>query len=393
MKSLKLSMLGNKGTLNITPFRKRNFIVSLINDAIWDLPAPVNLSIWWRFGSIIGVILGVQIVTGFILSCHYTAHVDIAFDSVVHIMRDVNSGWVLRGFHANGASVFFICIYVHIGRGFYYSSYQYVGVWVSGVALYLLLIAEAFIGYVLPWGQISYWGATVITSLVTVIPYVGQDLLYWVWGGYTVCNNTLMRFYSVHFILPFAIIGIIVMHLYFLHKTGSNNPLGVDRDCMCVRFHPYYTVKDLLGFASLGFVICIIVFYYPDSLGDVNNWIPADPMKTPLTIKPEWYFLWLYTVLRSIPNKVGGVVAIFGAIVIWLFLPILHRGMFRGLAFYPHRQFLFWGLIGVWCGLRVCGIYPVAYPIEQAGQILTLRYFLLMIGIPLTQGWWDWLIS
>lgn len=375
------------------PYRQNHRLLKLFNNSLYDLPAPLNLRVWWNFGSILGLCLIIQIVRGLILSLHYTAHVDMAFDAVIHIVRDVNKGWLVRRAHANGASIFFFCIYAHIGRGLYYGSYKYREVWNVGVLLYVLVIATAFLGYVLPWGQISYWGATVITSLLTAIPYVGEILVHWVWGGYSVSNATLVRFYSFHFILPFIIAAFRVVHLLFLHETGSNNPLGVSSNRILIRFHPFYTSKDLVGFLWLVLILLWLVCFYPELLGNVNNWIPADPIKTPLHIEPEWYFLFAYTILRSIPNKAGGALALVVSIIVLFLVPFLHTGKFRGLSYYPVSQIFFWVLINVWLGLTWLGTCFPEYPFEEIGRILTCSYFMFVILIPLTQTWWDKLIE
>nr|WIW40798.1 cytochrome b [Bathymodiolus septemdierum] len=375
------------------PLRKRDSVVKILNSSLYDLPAPVNLSVLWNFGSLLGLCLVIQIVTGFVLSLHYTAHVNMSFDSVIHVVRDVNNGWLFRAMHANGASLFFVCAYFHIGRGLYYGSYKARMVWNVGVILLFLLMATAFLGYVLPWGQMSYWGATVITKLVTAVPYVGEMLLYWIWGGYTVCNATLVRFYSFHFILPFVMIVFSVVHLFYLHEEGANNPLGVSADSLLVRFHPFYTYKDVVGFFILFFGLLLLVCFWPDLLGNVNNWVPADPMKTPLQIEPEWYFLFAYSILRSIPNKSGGAAALVVSVLILFVIPSLHTGQFRSNSFYPLGQFSFWGLIVVWTGLTWIGACPVQDPYDLLGCVFTFLYFFFIMLIPLSQGLWDWLIK
>ena len=374
-------------------YRKRNKFVKILNDRVWDLPAPVNLNAWWRFGSLLGLCLVIQLVTGFLLACHYTPHVDMAYNSVIHIIRDVPLGWCIRRVHANGASIFFFCIYAHIGRGIYYGSYHILPTWNVGVILYLMLIGIAFLGYVLPWGQISYWGCTVITSIVTAIPYVGHDILHWVWGGYVVCNNTLVRFYALHFILPFLMVVLVIIHLYFLHQTGSRNPLGVDASVIIIRFHPFYTLKDGIGFSILGGVLIFFVCFYPELLGNKTNWIKADSIKTPSNIRPEWYFCWLYTILRAIPSKSLGIISILRGILILFILPFLHTGWCRRLAVYPLSQFLFWGLVSVFFMLTIGGIHPVDYPWDVVGKLLTVAYFCLIVLVPLSTGLWDWLVT
>lgn len=371
------------------PIRKTHPILKIVNGALIDLPAPSNLSIWWNFGSLLGLCLGIQIVTGLFLAMHYTAHVDLAFSSVVHITRDVSYGWLLRSIHANGGSWFFICIYFHIARGMYYGSYIAQHTWNVGVILLFLTIGTAFLGYVLPWGQMSFWGATVITNLLSAVPYMGKMLVEWVWGGFAVDNATLTRFFALHFLLPFAIAGLTILHLLFLHETGSNNPLGLNRDGEKVPFHSYYSFKDLVGFVIILFLLSLLVLFSPQLLTDPENFIPANPLVTPVHIQPEWYFLFAYAILRSIPNKLGGVIGLVGSIAILFILPFTHLGKFRSLAFYPPNQILFWSLVGIFLILTWIGRCPVEAPYEQIGQVFTFLYFLYFILSPLAQLMWD----
>jgi len=329
------------------PIRKVHPVLKIVNGALVDLPAPSNLSIWWNFGSLLGLCLGIQILTGLFLAIHYTAHVDLAFNSVVHITRDVSYGWLLRSLHANGASWFFICIYFHIGRGIYYGSFINQHTWNIGVILLFLTMGTAFLGYVLPWGQISFWGATVITNLLSAVPYLGKILVEWVWGGFAVDNATLTRFFALHFLLPFAILAMTILHLLFLHETGSNNPLGLNRDGEKIPFHSYYSFKDLVGFLILLFLLSALVLFSPQLLTDPENFIPANPLVTPVHIQPEWYFLFAYAILRSIPNKLGGVVALVAAVAILFIIPLTHQGKFRTTSFYPLNQILFWTFVGI----------------------------------------------
>lgn len=372
-----------------SPIRKQHPVLKMLNNSLIDLPAPINLSVWWNFGSLLGLCLGIQIVTGLFLAMHYTAHIDLAFASVSHITRDVNYGWLLRALHANGASWFFICLYLHVGRGIYYGSYMYLHTWNVGVILLFLTIATAFLGYVLPWGQMSFWGATVITNLLSAIPYIGTELVQWVWGGFAVDNATLTRFFTLHFILPFAILAITVIHLLFLHETGSNNPLGINSDTDKIPFHSYYTFKDLVGFVVLLFLLTLLVIFSPQLLGDPENFIPANPLVTPVHIQPEWYFLFAYAILRSIPSKLGGVVALVLSIAILFILPFTHLGKFRSTAFYPISQVLFWTLIGIFLILTWIGARPVEAPYEFIGQVFTVLYFSYYIINPLAQLAWD----
>nr|YP_009521276.1 cytochrome b [Perumytilus purpuratus]AXP84512.1 cytochrome b [Perumytilus purpuratus] len=375
------------------PFRKRHWFLNVLSSSLYDLPCPVNLSIWWSFGSMLGLCLGVQIVSGFMLSLYYIPHADMAYDSVIYIVRNVHKGWMIRNIHANGASIFFMCIYVHIARGLYYGSYLDKGVWNVGVVLYLMLMAESFLGYVLPWGQMSYWGAVVITSMLTAVPYIGGSVVEYVWGGYVVNTRTLTRFYSVHFIMPFLMAVVIMLHLFYLHDKGSNNPLGISSDSMLIPFHPFYTVKDVVGFTSLLLVLMFFVCVKPEVLGNPLNYIPADSYKTPIHIEPEWYFLFAYTILRSIPHKSSGIIAMLMSILILFLLPFIHTGKFRGLSFYPVHQMFFWFNMSIFGGLTAIGMRPVLEPFYSVGQVLTFLYFFMMFFLPLSLFLWDYLIS
>jgi len=334
-----------------------------------------------------------QILTGLFLAIHYCGDVTIAFSSVSHICRDVNYGWVLRVLHANGARLFFICLFLHIGRGLYYGSYFFTLTWLVGVIILLLVMATAFLGYVLPWGQISFWGATVITNLFSAIPYFGGDLVQWIWGGFAVDNATLTRFFSLHFLLPFVIAGMAMVHLLFLHQTGRNNPLGVNRNFDKVAFHPYFTTKDLFGFiVTLSFLV-VICSFMPWLLGDPENFIPANPLVTPVHIQPEWYFLIAYAILRSIPNKLGGVVALAISIIILMICPFIYTSKFRGYIFYPLNKWLFWFHINIWILLTWLGARPVEDPYILLGQVLSLIYFLYYFISYVIQYIWDLLLK
>ena len=373
----------------LRPIRKSHPLISIVNGALVDLPAPRNISTWWNIGSLLGLCLGVQIVTGLFLAIHYTPQVSIAFSSVIHIMRDVNYGWLLRSLHANGGSCFFVCLYLHIGRGLYYGSYSYIETWNIGVVIFILVIATAFMGYVLPWGQMRFWGATVITNLFSAIPYAGKIFVEWLWGGFAIDNATLNRFFALHFTLPFVIAAMVVIHLLFLHQTGSNNPLGIPSDSNKVPFHWYFTSKDLTGFLILLFLLSFIVFFAPDSLGAPENFTPANPLVTPTHIKPEWYFLWAYAILRSIPNKLGGVAAIAAAILILFTLPFTILNNSRRIAFYPPLQILFWCIVTT-CGILTwIGGQPVEPPFELLGQIFTSAYFTYFFLAPCSVLLWD----
>lgn len=373
--------------------RTRHPLIKIINNALVDLPAPANISAWWNFGSLLGLCLTTQIATGLFLAIHYTPHIDLAFSSVVHIIRDVNYGWLLRTIHANGASFFFICLYLHVGRGIYYGSYLYTLTWFSGIFLLLLTIGAAFIGYVLPWGQISFWGATVITNLLSAIPYVGDAIVQWVWGGFAVDNATLNRFFTFHFLIPFIIAGIVAVHLLFLHQTGSNNPLGVKSDIDKIPFHPYFTIKDLFGFLVIIMSLVALTLLNPNLLGDPENFTPANPLITPVHIQPEWYFLFAYAILRSIPNKLGGVVALLLSILILTIIPFWHKSNFRGLSFYPLNKTLFWFIVGTVFILTWIGAKPVEDPYVFVGQVFTIIYFSYFLLSPFILKFWDWLLS
>nr|UYG47306.1 cytochrome b [Thraupis palmarum] len=359
--------------------RKNHRVLKIINDALIDLPAPSNISTWWNFGSLLGVCLVTQIVTGLLLAMHYTADTNLAFSSVAHMCRDVQFGWLIRNLHANGASFFFICIYLHIGRGIYYGSYLYKETWNVGVILLLTLMATAFVGYVLPWGQMSFWGATVITNLFSAIPYIGQTLVEWAWGGFSVDNPTLTRFFALHFLLPFVIVGLTLVHLTFLHETGSNNPMGIPSDCDKIPFHPYYTIKDILGFVLMLSLLVSLALFFPNLLGDPENFTPANPLVTPPHIKPEWYFLFAYAILRSIPNKLGGVLALAASILVLFLMPLLHTSKFRSMTFRPLSQILFWTLVANVLVLTWVGSQPVEHPFIIIGQLASFTYFLIIL--------------
>nr|YP_010460075.1 cytochrome b [Hierodula chinensis]UUC04275.1 cytochrome b [Hierodula chinensis] len=370
------------------PLRKIHPLIKISNNALIDLPTPSNISSWWNFGSLLGLCLGIQIMTGLFLAMHYSAHIDLAFSSVAHICRDVNYGWLLRTLHANGASMFFICIYLHIGRGMYYGSYKYYFTWMTGVLILFLVMATAFMGYVLPWGQMSFWGATVITNLLSAIPYLGIELVQWVWGGFAVDNATLNRFFTFHFVLPFIVAAVVMIHLLFLHQTGSNNPLGLNSNIDKIPFHPYFTFKDTFGFIILFMFLSILSLKEPYILGDPDNFIPANPLVTPVHIQPEWYFLFAYAILRSIPNKLGGVIALVMSIAILFFMPLTITNS-RGLQYYPINQFMFWLMVVIVILLTWIGARPVEDPYILTGQLLTIMYFIYYILNPLIIKMWD----
>nr|YP_009693808.1 cytochrome b [Panorpa debilis]QEI03724.1 cytochrome b [Panorpa debilis] len=375
------------------PIRSNHPLFKIANNALVDLPAPSNISAWWNFGSLLGLCLIIQIATGLFLAMHYTAHIDLAFDSVTHICRDVNYGWLLRTLHANGASFFFICLYLHVGRGMYYNSFLFTPTWLIGVILLFLVMGTAFMGYVLPWGQMSFWGATVITNLLSAIPYLGTELVQWLWGGFAVDNATLTRFFTFHFLLPFIVAALTMIHLLFLHQTGSNNPLGLNSNLDKIPFHPYYTYKDLTGFFILLMILTILTLLNPYLLGDPDNFIPANPLVTPVHIQPEWYFLFAYAILRSIPNKFGGVIALVLSIAILMILPFTHLSKFQGIQFYPLNQILFWIMLIIVILLTWIGARPVEEPYVITGQILTVLYFLYYLINPMISKLWDNLLN
>nr|UFQ90569.1 cytochrome b [Microtus ilaeus] len=363
----------------MTIMRKKHPLIKIINHSFIDLPAPSNISSWWNFGSLLGLCLIIQILTGLFLAMHYTSDTATAFSSVAHICRDVNYGWLIRYMHANGASMFFICLFLHVGRGVYYGSYNMIETWNMGIILLFAVMATAFMGYVLPWGQMSFWGATVITNLLSAIPYIGTTLVEWIWGGFSVDKATLTRFFAFHFILPFIITALVLVHLLFLHETGSNNPTGLNSDADKIPFHPYYTVKDFLGVLILLMAFMILTLFFPDILGDPDNYTPANPLNTPPHIKPEWYFLFAYAILRSIPNKLGGVLALILSIVILAFMPLLHTSKQRALTFRPITQTMYWILVADLLILTWIGGQPVEYPFIIIGQTASIAYFAIIV--------------
>nr|UXL88795.1 cytochrome b [Bombyx mandarina] len=369
--------------------RKTHPIFKIINNSLIDLPSPSNISSWWNMGSLLALCLMIQIITGLFLTMYYTANIEMAFYSVNYICRNVNYGWMIRTLHANGASFFFICIYLHIGRGIYYESFNLKYVWLIGIMILFMLMATAFMGYVLPWGQMSFWGATVITNLLSAIPYLGTMLVNWIWGGFAVDNATLTRFYTFHFLLPFIILMLTMIHLLFLHQTGSNNPLGLNSNLDKIPFHPFFTFKDLIGFIILIKMLTLLTLINPYLLGDPDNFTPANPLVTPVHIQPEWYFLFAYAILRSIPNKLGGVIALIMSIMILIILPFTFKKKIQGIQFYPINQIIFWMFLMIMILLTWIGARPVENPYIITGQLLTIMYFLYFFLNPIIGMYWD----
>jgi len=363
-------------------------IFTFMHHEMHEYPTPKNLNYWWNFGSLAGIVLVMMIATGIFLAMNYTPHVDMAFNSVERIMRDVNYGWLIRYVHMNGASMFFLVVYIHIFRGLYYGSYKPPRelLWWLGLVILLLMMATAFMGYVLPWGQMSFWGATVITNLFSAIPVVGEPIVTWLWGGFAVDNPTLQRFFSLHYLLPFVIVGVVVLHLVALHTHGSNNPLGIDAksDKDTIPFHPYYTVKDSFGLAVFLILYMAFVFYAPNSLGEAENYVPANPLQTPAEIVPEWYLLPFYAILRSIPDKLGGVIAMFGAIFVLFLLPWLDSAKVRSAKFRPIYKQVYWIFLADCIVLGWAGAQKPEGAALLIGQLATAYYFLhLLVVLPL----------
>jgi ubiquinol-cytochrome c reductase cytochrome b/c1 subunit len=362
--------------------------VAMLQHELYEYPTPRNLSYWWNFGSLAGIMLVVMIVTGIVLAMQYTPHADYAFESVERIMRDVDYGWMLRYAHMNGASMFFAIVYIHLFRGLYYGSYKQPRelLWILGVIILILMIMTAFMGYVLPWGQMSYWAATVITNLFSAIPVVGQGIVTFLWGGFTVGNPTLNRFYALHYLLPFVILGVVLLHLIALHRFGSNNPLGIDmkgpQDTL--PFHPYFTIKDLFGLTVFLLVYAFFIFYAPNFLGSADNYIPANPMQTPNHIVPEWYLLPYYAILRSVPNKLLGVILAFGSIFLMFLVPWLDTSPVRSARFRPIYKWVFWLLVIDVVALAWVGANPPEGLVVTVGQLATFYYFVhFLILFPL----------
>jgi ubiquinol-cytochrome c reductase cytochrome b subunit len=363
---------------------KSHSLLKLVNSYLIDASQPSNISYLWNFGSLLALCLIIQIITGVTLAMHYSPNVLEAFNSIEHIMRDVNNGWLVRYLHSNTASAFFFLVYLHIGRGIYYGSYRAPRtlVWAIGTVIFILMMATAFLGYVLPYGQMSLWGATVITNLISAIPWIGQDIVEFIWGGFSVNNATLNRFFALHFVLPFILAALVLMHLISLHDTaGSSNPLGVSGNYDRVSFSPYYTFKDLITIFIFIVILSVFVFYMPNVLGDSENYIMANPMQTPPAIVPEWYLLPFYAILRSIPNKLLGVIAMFSAILAIMLLPITDLGRSKGLQSKPLSKLAFWVFVVNFLILMKLGACHVESPFIELGQVSTAFYFSYFIII------------
>ncbi len=358
-------------------FRKYHPLLKILNGTLVDLPCPVNITSFWNYGSLLGLVLIVQLVRGILLATRFTGHSDYSFDRVVLIFQDRNYGWLIRLIHSTGASFFFLFIYLHIGRGLYYGSYSSKPeVWNLGVLIYFILIGTAFLGYVLPWGQISYWAATVITNLLSAIPYLGPFMVEWVWGGFAVGNPTLVRFFALHYLLPFVVLALVVLHIFYLHVRGSSNPLGISSFSYKVYFHYYFSTKDFLGFVIFGFFFMYFTLVHGYSFIDAENFIPANPLVTPAHIQPEWYFLFAYAILRSIPNKLGGVVALVISIAVLFLIPLFSTHTVGGVVYSPFRRFVFWLFVGNFFLLTWLGRCPAEPPFVILSLACSILYFL-----------------
>nr|YP_010296015.1 cytochrome b [Polistes hebraeus]UMB50757.1 cytochrome b [Polistes hebraeus] len=352
-----------------------NMMFKLIYKSFIQLPTPININMWWNIGSLLGLCLMIQLITGIFLSMHYCPSTNEAFNSIINIMQDMNYGWIMRILHMNGASMFFICLYMHIGRNIYYQSFNLTETWLIGVTIFLLTMMTAFLGYVLPWGQMSFWGATVITNLLSAIPYIGTNLVEWIWGGFSVNSPTLNRFYSLHFIMPFIILFLVIIHLMFLHKTGSTNPLGLNSNLNKILFHKFFLIKDLITFIILMISMIILTLQNPYMLGDPDNFIKANPMITPIHIKPEWYFLFAYAILRAIPNKLGGVIALIMSILILMLLPFLSNPKIFKMNFNMFNKLYFWMLFSTFIMLTWLGSQEIKTPYIELTQFYAIFYF------------------
>nr|AVJ52607.1 cytochrome b [Brachyplatys subaeneus] len=371
------------------PMRKTHPLMKMINNSIIDMPTPSSITLWWNFGSLLGMCLMIQMISGLFLAMHYTANIEMAFNSVIHICRDVNNGWIIRYTHANGASMFFMCLYMHVGRGLYYGSFKMKMTWTAGMILMFMTMGTAFLGYVLPWGQMSLWGATVITNLLSAVPYLGDMMVKWLWGGFSVENATLTRFFALHFMMPFIMMGMVIIHLLFLHQTGSSNPLGLNSNYDKSPFHPFFSISDMMGMMVMMMMLTMLILMEPRMFSDPENFIPANPLITPVHIQPEWYFLFAYAILRSIPNKLGGVIAMISSIMVIAMPMIINKSKFQGNKFYPINKMMFWNFVVILMLLTWIGARPAEEPYITMGQMMTAIYFLHFLINPLTLKMWD----
>uniref|UniRef100_A0AAU6QCH8 Cytochrome b n=1 Tax=Synergus sp. 1 DYB-20230501 TaxID=3136278 RepID=A0AAU6QCH8_9HYME len=370
---------------------KTNKMMNMKNlkNMILYLPTPMNINMWWNFGSLLGVCLMIQILSGLFLSMNYTPNINMAFNSVIYITQIITPGWLMRLIHMNGASLFFMCMFMHIGRNIYFNSYFLMKTWYSGIMIFLITMMTAFLGYVLPWGQMSFWGATVITNLMSAIPFFGGDIVIWLWGGFSINNATLNRFYSSTFIMPFVILMLVLIHLMMLHTTGSNNPLGINSNMYKIPFHIYFTIKEIQGFLILFAFIMIMCSYSPYMMSDPENFNFANPMITPIHIQPEWYFLFAYAILRSIPNKLGGVIALLSSIMILFIMPIYNMNKFQSNSFLSTKSTLLLNFYQYFFLLTWIGMKPIEYPFMLIGQLLTIVYFTYFLLNPLIFNYWN----
>nr|ACO06120.1 cytochrome b [Cephalonomia gallicola] len=373
-------------------FLNKSFM-KYFNTSFIKLPTPININLWWTFGSMLGIMLMIQIITGLFLSMHYCPNINLAFNSIIHIIQETKNGNLMRFIHLNGASMYFICMYIHISRNMYFQSYKLISTWMIGIIILFMSMATAFLGYILPWGQMSFWGATVITNLLSSIPYLGNYLVQWLWGGFSINNATLNRFFSFHFILPFIIFMMMLIHLMSLHFYGSSNPLGINSNLNKIPFHNYFTFKDLIGLMMLMISILMLILINPNLLNDPDNFSIANPMITPIHIQPEWYFLFAYSILRSIPNKLGGVISLIMSIMILFTLPLTHKNKINSISFYPMNKLYYWMFINTFILLTWTGMKPIEYPFYLLSQMLTFNYFMYFILNPIMMNLWDLIIN
>nr|YP_010154749.1 cytochrome b [Thyreus decorus]QQX27984.1 cytochrome b [Thyreus decorus] len=374
-------------------YMKLNNLMKMFFYSMIKLPTPLNINLWWNFGSMLGLFLMIQIISGFLLSLHYCPNIELAFKMIIHIMKDINNGWMIRLIHINGASFYFLLMYIHISRNIWYSSFKYKDVWFIGITIFFLSMMTAFLGYVLPWGQMSFWGATVITNLVSAIPYIGNMLVNWIWGGYSINNATLNRFYSIHFIMPFVILMFVIIHLFFLHLHGSNNSLGVESKIYMVEFYPYFLIKDLLGFVLILLLFFYINFQFPYYFSDPDNFKIANSMVTPIHIKPEWYFLFAYSILRAIPNKLGGVTALILSILILFLMSIFKNNISKSNKFNMLGKLYYWFFINNFILLTWLGGKVIELPYTMINETMTLSYFMYFFLFSFIYKMWEFILN